>query len=125
MIRWAAPTPEHPHSKLDDAISRGFDPHEDQGGQPVMAPGEWDALPSDHPSKRQMARWTHQGSATGCEHCGERCSDCQDRMCSQWGPEPRACSTVCVECRCDCQKCTEAREDTRADLLHQIERDAR
>lgn len=125
MIRWGQPTDEPHQSKRDLAESAGFDPGEDHGGQPVMAPGEWDALPSDHPRKKRMARWTHQRSVEGCANCGERCDACGDRMCAQWGPEPRACSTVCVECRCDCETCTHVREDMRADLLHRIQGETR
>lgn len=101
MIRWATPQPEPYSSSRERAYDAGFDPVAGDGVQPVMAPGEWDALPSDDPSKRRMARWTHQGSPNGCDNCGERCQVCNDRMCATWGPEPTPrcpAHPTCVEC---------------------------
>lgn len=112
-------------SKVDRAIDNGFDPGDDHGTQPAYTAAEWDALPHSHPSKLRVTRWVHQGSRDGCELCGERCDRCGDRMCSQWGPEPRACGVTCVDCGCDCPTCFMAREEMRADLLHRIEREGR
>jgi hypothetical protein len=97
---------------LDRAINAGFDPGGDYGSQPVAAPGT--------PLPLSVVRWNHQGSVEGCEACGVRCDTCDDRMCEQWGPEPRACGTTCVDCPCDCTTCRHVREDMRADLMHQI-----
>lgn len=55
------------------------------------------------------------------ETCGERCDRCQERTCSLFGPEPRACGVTCADCPCDCAACTAAREDARNDLLHRIQ----
>jgi hypothetical protein len=113
------------YSKRDAAETAGFDPADDRGSQPAYTTAEWDALPLSHPSKLRVTRWVHQGSRDGCELCGERCDRCGDRMCSQWGPEPRACGVTCVDCGCDCPTCFMAREEMRADLLHRIEREGR
>jgi hypothetical protein len=125
VIRWASPADDHPSSKTDQAIDAGWDPGEDHGGQPVYTAAEWDALPQTHPSKLRVTRWVHQGSVNGCEDCGERCGRCGDRMCEQWGPEPRACRVTCADCPCDCPTCFMAREELRADLLRKIEGESR
>lgn len=104
-------------SKLDDAIDRGFDPGEDYGRQPVADP--------DAPLSPRIVRWVHQGSPEGCQDCGERCDTCDDRMCSHWGPEPRACGTTCGDCPCSCTSCAEAAQDRQDDRAYEIARDSR
>lgn len=61
-----------------------------------------------------------------CEYCAEgiRCSVCDERMCETYGPDPRACSATCCDCPCDCPSCLAAREDLRAELARQIERES-
>lgn len=61
-----------------------------------------------------------------CQPCADnaRCETCDERMCAEYGPEPRACGTTCAACRCDCTPCRDARDDLRAELLSQFEREA-
>lgn len=62
-----------------------------------------------------------------CIPCAESatCDDCEERLCSVNGPEPRPCGTTCTDCPCSCQKCLDARADLRTDLANQIDRDSR
>lgn len=62
-----------------------------------------------------------------CQPCADqtRCDRCDERMCSDFGPEPRACGTTCADCPCDCTACLLEREDMRAELADQIERENR
>ena len=57
-----------------------------------------------------------------CVPCAEgaRCDDCGDRMCAEFGPEPRACFVTCADCPCSCAACLDQRADLRADLLHKL-----
>lgn len=59
------------------------------------------------------------------ETCGTRCAECNDRMCSFFGPEPRPCSDVCADCPCECRACLDQRQDMRDELLNLLEREAR
>lgn len=61
-----------------------------------------------------------------CEPCADqsRCDTCSERMCEVYGPEPRACSVTCADCPCDCTACLQQRQDMRADLIDQMEREA-
>jgi hypothetical protein len=55
--------------------------------------------------------------------CGEiRCWTCNERM-TCLGPEPRVCGVTCTDCPCDCTGCLQVREELRAELAWQIERE--
>lgn len=119
-IIWGRYIDEPPYSKLDLAISAGFDPGEDYN-QPAPAhlrpPAGVDAL-AVFAAQVEAAR-AHLDC--GVEDCGNRrCDTCGDRMACT-GPEPRACGVSCCDCPCDCTACLQARDDMRADLLHRIE----
>ena len=122
-IYWGRNLDETYESKLDRAITAGFEPGEDYD-QPPAAWIEADFQASGYATK---AEWF----AAGVEHsrlCGDhstRCDTCGERLCAIDGPEPRACGVTCADCPCDCTACQLAREDLRAELLHQIERDSR
>ena len=60
-----------------------------------------------------------------CEPCAEgaRCDDCGERMCADFGPEPRACGTTCADCPCDCSACMDVRADLAMELTWQVERE--
>lgn len=121
-MRYINASEDYP-SRRTLAEDAGFDPQPGDGEQPAMTDAEYEALPVDHPMKARLARWAHQGSIEGCTQCGERCDRCDDRMCSQWGPEPRACGTTCADCPCSCTACLDARADRAADTLRHIERE--
>ena len=56
--------------------------------------------------------------------CGNRrCNDCGERM-TCLGPEPRACTTTCVDCSCSCDTCVHVAQDIRADVLHKIQKES-
>ena len=97
--RWARHSLELDHeSKLDQAISAGYDPHEDPN-QPVPAhlrvPEGVDAL-AVFAAQVEAARHANE-----CAVCGSRCVECGERLCSTNGPEPAprcADHLCCVEC---------------------------
>lgn len=114
------PTPPRPGS-LDDAMARGFDPDSARlpdSNEPLNA--EW----QEHLSWAIRAGFHRRDPELIDDRCGIRCDRCDERMCAIDGPEPRACGVTCADCSCDCQKCTAAREDMRAELRRQIEREA-
>lgn len=116
MITWGHNSEPHEWpSRIDRAISAGFDPGEDYGSQTIAAPGTW---PSIHPAKRPVHRWAHQSPAEACADCGTRCDYCDDRMCTRWGPAPEpSCGAhnVCEDCAADhhCRECQSARANER------------
>lgn len=67
--------------------------------------------------------------AEPCDSCAEgaRCDnpECGERMCSDFGPEPRVCGTTCADCPCNCQGCLDVRDDLAMELACEIERDAK
>ena len=122
MILAGLPLPERPRS-LDEANDRGFDSDS----------ARWDAMPAD-PLDEQWQAWLDR-SVVAAQHrrdesldddrCGTRCDTCDERMCSVNGPEPRPCGVTCADCRCECTKCLQQREDMRDELLGLLEREAR
>lgn len=67
--------------------------------------------------------WCDNLPCCGVEDCGQiRCDTCDERMACV-GPEPRACGTACVDCPCDCATCFQVREELRAELVRQIEKE--
>lgn len=78
-------------TRRDLAEAAGFDPQPGDGDQPV---GPWTSSP-------RIARHEHDTSRYGCRSCGVRCDVCDERMCSEFGPEPAArCDAhpTCVDC---------------------------
>mgnify|MGYP006348952869 CR=1 FL=1 len=65
--------------------------------------------------------------AEPCDSCAEgaRCDRCGDRLCSDFGPEPRVCATTCANCPCDCTSCLLARADMIAEAVALVEREGR
>lgn len=125
--RWAHPGLELGTSKLDEAIDRGFDPgerdHPPAAHLDLAADDPWAIALSVSVEEAQRLRGGHEDC--GVVDCGEvRCSTCDERM-TCLGPEPRACGTTCGDCPCDCSGCLLVREDMRADLLQQLERESR
>lgn len=121
MILAGFPLPERPRNR-DEADDRGFDPET----------ATWDRV-TPEPLDEQWTDWlnrsvvaaNHRRNEDGDDRCGSRCDTCDDRMCAIWGPEPRACGVTCCDCPCDCSRCLEARDDMRAELRYQIERESR
>ena len=104
-----------------DAELNGFDPHPDDLKPPAahLLAGEGvDVLAAFDAEIKALRHLCAEDDI-----CGERCSDCDERMCATYGPEPRACQMTCADCACSCQACFDQREDMRADLLHRLERD--
>lgn len=122
---WADAANEQPRMTRRELLAERADLHRDDLSQPVMAVDEWDTLPRDHPTKVNVAHHEHDTSSLGCRSCGERCDDCGDRMCDEFGPEPRACGTTCADCPCNCEGCLDVRADLAMELASEIERDAR
>jgi hypothetical protein len=122
VILCGYPLPEHPGSR-DEANDRGFDPDSIRHDRVTSEPldDEWQAaLEGSIEAARHLREDVCHVPSCGTVHCGT----CGERlMCT--GPEPRACGVTCVDCPCSCGKCIEAREDMRADLLHQLERESR
>lgn len=89
-----------------------------------IARAKFDALADDDPWKVGLR--AVEARARGCEWCAEgiRCDHCGERMCADFGPEPRTCGTTCGDCPCDCPGCLAVRDDMRAELLRQIERES-
>lgn len=110
-------------SRLTRAEEAGYDPHPDDKLPPAAhlmpAPGV-DVL-GVFAAEVEAARHLNL-----CQPCADnsRCDTCGDRMCAEMGPEPRACGVTCCDCPCDCTGCREKRDDLRADLLRQLEKDA-
>lgn len=111
------PTPPRAGS-LDDCQARGFDvdsvKHDRVPPEPLSP--EWQAA-----LDRALEIVKHL--RCGVEDCGERrCDTCDERM-TCTGPEPRACGATCVDCPCSCDTCLMVREEYRAELMHQIEKE--
>ena len=107
--------------RLDAAQMRGFDPDSVQHDRaPVEVTAEMRALVG---AALMNVRHRRQDDLMD-DHCGERCQgDCGERMCAVYGPEPRACTTTCVDCDCSCDTCLMVREEMRAELMHQIQKE--
>lgn len=75
------------------------------------------------PSQCQICIREDEQHELDCRGHGERCSDCDERMCSEYGPEPRACGTTCGDCPCDCTACRDEAEDREMERLVLIERE--
>lgn len=115
------PTPPRPGS-LDDAQARGFDPKTVEHDRvPVEVTAQMRAMVG---AALMNMRHRRQDDLMD-DHCGERCLSCNDRMCAVYGPEPRACGTTCVDCPCSCDTCLMVREEYRAELMHQIQKEGR
>lgn len=113
------PTPPRPGS-LDDALARGFDTDSVKHDRvPVEVTDNMRALVAASLVNAQHRRDPDLVD----DRCGDRCHRCNERMCAVDGPEPRACVTTCVDCPCDCPTCFKVREEMRADLMHQIEKE--
>lgn len=122
MILAGWPLPEKPQSR-EEANDRGFDPESllhDRATPEPLTP-EWQAALD---GALRIAKHIRDPELDD-ELCGTRCSDCDERMCAIDGPAPRACYVTCDQCPCSCQPCLLVREDLRADLVHQLEREAR
>lgn len=122
---WADAARDMPHlSRRDLAHAAGFDPHRDDN---APRPAHLD-LAADDPWMVALTASVVEARALEavCEPCADnsRCDTCQDRMCAEMGPEPRACGLTCCDCPCDCQGCRDARIDLRAELQRQLEKDA-
>lgn len=114
------PTPPRPGS-FDDCQARGFDTDSVRHDRvPVEVTADMRALVA---GAFQSLSHRRQDELMD-DRCGERCEKCWDRICAVYGPEPRACTTTCTDCPCDCPTCFKVREELRADLQHQIEREA-
>ena len=113
------PLPERPRNR-DEAADRGFDPESIRHDRVTPEP-----LSPEWQQALDQANETVRHLRCGVEDCGNRrCWDCGERM-TCLGPEPRACGVTCVACSCSCTACLQVREELRADLLHQIEREGR
>lgn len=76
------------------------------------------------PSSCPVCQYEDETHEAECRNHGVRCDECDERMCSLDGPEPRACGTTCADCECSCTACWDARIDLRAELERQLEKDA-
>ena len=90
-------------SRLDAAIDRGFDP----GERPEPAPRNVELTPE---WARGIESARHNAGVNGCDGCGTRCIDCNERMCIAFGPEPAPRCVdhpTCVDCAeiPDCREC--------------------
>lgn len=120
---WADAARDMPQmSRHDLALEAGFDPHPDD----LLPPPAHHNLAADDEWMVALRASTVQAEhlTDGCRGCGERCDRCDERMCSEFGPEPRACGTTCADCPCDCTACWDARIDLRAELERQLQKDA-
>lgn len=122
MTRLARDDEQH-YTRRDVAEAAGFDPHPDDLLPPAA---HLMAAPGVEPLSAFAACVEAARHVNTCQPCADtlRCDVCHDRMCDEFGPEPRACGTTCGDCPCDCTGCIDARNDLRAELQRQLEKDA-
>lgn len=58
------------------------------------------------------------------ETCGNRCSDCDERMCDSYGPHPGLCLTHCEDHEPGCLECALIAAERQADLDHDYAKEA-